>query len=420
MMMSRSCNVAAVFPDHVVDVKLADWFSESSLWVPNRIVPSAWLEHAQFCFWLVGATRPRTFVELGTHRGFSYLAFCQAVQQHGIGTTCCAIDTWKGDEHTGFYGEEVFSEVQAYHNRLYSGFSQLIRSRFYDAVNYFADESIDLLHIDGRHFYIDVKTDFETWAPKLSDRAIVLFHDINVREKGFGVWRFWEELISRYPSFAFQHGSGLGVLAFGLQIPKRAQPLFLASSETVHQIRQTYARLGSAVSAIAERDALKVELPRLQAQVAELELVRRQLSAMEVSTSWRMTYPLRRLMQGTLFVRNTTIELVKLAWRTGTGLLYFGRTRPKAAPASTAPARSLAIERQEKMGAQQTPQRPRTPMLRKPLRRPSLSSPKNGAEARILTEGEAQSRAGMLVPGMPSLSRSRTDFLCSAASLAKD
>jgi hypothetical protein len=29
------------------------------------------------------------------------------------------------------------------------------------------------------------------------------------------------------------------------------------------------------------------------AQIAELELVRRQLSAMEVSTSWRKTYPLR-------------------------------------------------------------------------------------------------------------------------------
>jgi hypothetical protein len=320
-MISRQSDLSAVFPDPVADAKLADWFSESSIWVPNRIVPSAWLEHAPFCFWLVGAARPRTFVELGTYRGFSYFAFCQAVQQQGIETTCRAIDTWKGDEHTGFYGEEVFSEVQAYHNSIYSSFSQLIRSRFADAVNYFADESIDILHIDGRHFYMDVKTDFETWVPKLSDRAIVLFHDIDVREREFGVWRFWKELHSHYPSFAFHHGSGLGVLAFGSQIPEKAKPLFLASSETVNHIRQTYARLGVAISAIAERDALKAKFRRLQAQEVELKLVRRQLSAIEGSTSWRMTYPLRRLVQGTLFVRN----IVKLAWRTGTGLLYFGK-----------------------------------------------------------------------------------------------
>jgi hypothetical protein len=81
---------------------------------------------------------------------------------------------------------------------------------------------------------------------------------------------------------------------------------------------------------LAERDGLEAKCQKLQAQVAELEHVGRRLSAIEGSTSWRMTYPLRRLMHGTLFVRNTTIELVKLAWRTGTGLRDFGRTRAKA------------------------------------------------------------------------------------------
>lgn len=81
---------------------------------------------------------------------------------------------------------------------------------------------------------------------------------------------------------------------------------------------------------LAERDALNAKLQKLQDQVAELELVRRQLSAIEGSTSWRMTYPLRRLVHGTFFVHHATTELVKRAWRTGTGLPYFGRARPKA------------------------------------------------------------------------------------------
>jgi hypothetical protein len=45
----------------------------------------------------------------------------------------------------------------------------LIRSTFDDALGYFADGSLDLLHIDGRHLNNDVAHDFETWLPKLTD-----------------------------------------------------------------------------------------------------------------------------------------------------------------------------------------------------------------------------------------------------------
>ena len=67
----------------------------------------------------------------------------------------------------------------------YSGFAQLVRSTFDDALPYFEDGSVDLLHIDGRHFYEDVKHDFDFWLPKLSDRGIVLLHDTDVRERSF-------------------------------------------------------------------------------------------------------------------------------------------------------------------------------------------------------------------------------------------
>ena len=47
---------------------------------PRRLTPiSAWHEHIPFAMFLVEIIKPRTIVELGTHYGDSYCAFCQAV-----------------------------------------------------------------------------------------------------------------------------------------------------------------------------------------------------------------------------------------------------------------------------------------------------------------------------------------------------
>jgi hypothetical protein len=265
--------------------KLNDWLSFVSLWMPQHIVTSAWHEHGPFAFWLLQATRPTKLVELGTHEGYSYLAFCQAIQRLGLDTTCYAVDTWQGDEHAGFYGEEVFTSLQRYHNEHYSGFSQLIRTTFDDAAAYFPNGSIDLLHIDGRHSYEDVKHDFTTWAPKLSDRAIVLFHDVNVRERNFGVWKFWQELRHLHPSFEFEHGYGLGILAYGENIPVAVKPLLDAAPKTRSHIRSVYARLGAAVTdryalSIARQERVKLT-NTLKARDAEVATARDQINVLD-------------------------------------------------------------------------------------------------------------------------------------------
>jgi O-antigen biosynthesis protein len=217
---------------------------------PDLMTVSAWQGHVPFAFWIVEALRPKMLVELGTHTGFSYCAFCQAVQEKNMDTSCYAVDTWKGDSQSHFYGEEVFQTLAVYHEPRYSAFSRLLRSTFDQALEHFSDGSIDLLHIDGCHTYEAVKHDFTSWQPKLSERAVVLFHDTNVRERDFGVWRFWEEIIPQYPAFEFLHYHGLGVLAVGQHLPKPLNWLLNISTrvpEQVSLIRDFFARLGKVI-----------------------------------------------------------------------------------------------------------------------------------------------------------------------------
>jgi hypothetical protein len=221
--------------------------SSASHQVPDRIVTSAWKQHAPFSFWLIETHQPELLVELGTQQGFSYLCFCQQIRQMKTPTRCAAVDTWRGDEHANFYGEEVFENLRRYHDPQYSDFSTLIRSTFEDALELFPNGSIDLLHIDGRHRYEDVRYDYESWKPKLSSRAIVLFHDTQVRERDFGVFRFWEEVSKQFPHFEFKHGHGLGVLGVGEKHRSLYFPLFSAAldDETTRSIQQAYETLGA-------------------------------------------------------------------------------------------------------------------------------------------------------------------------------
>jgi hypothetical protein len=276
------------------------YLSPASFWKPYYLNSSAWIEHSPFAFWITSVLKPRSIVELGTHYGFSYLAFCQAVQAAGLETRCFAVDTWKGDEQTGFYGEEVFDAVNTYNDQHYSTFSRLVRSTFEEALPHFSDSSIDILHIDGRHFYEDVKYDFESWRPKLSERAIVLFHDTNVRERGFGVFQFWAELANRFPNFEFFHGHGLGVLGYGVELPEEVLALCESSADSAVAIRTAYSRLGRAVQSDLTGKVLK----------DETAVLRRELKALHASSSWRLTRPLRALKRGAVFLQRKGGDLL--------------------------------------------------------------------------------------------------------------
>ncbi len=202
------------------------------------MVNGAWSGHRRFAYDLVRFAKPRTIVELGTLYGTSFFSFCQAVKDGGLSTRCYAVDTWKGDLHTGAYGENIYLDVSVVTAREFPQIGTLIRGSFDQALDLFADGSIDLLHIDGYHTYEAVLHDFQTWYPKIAPNGIILFHDIVARLADFGVYKLWDAL-SVLPHMSFPHSSGLGVL-FPKGVPESFLPVLQRKEELIQHYAARY------------------------------------------------------------------------------------------------------------------------------------------------------------------------------------
>ena len=243
---------------------------------PHRIVePISWIKHIPFAFFITQLLKPKIIVELGVHTGNSFSAFCQAVKELNITASCYGIDSFKGDPHAGFYDENIFLEINHYIIENYGDFAQIMKMNFDDALTYFNDRSIDLLHIDGYHTYEAVKHDFEAWLPKMSNKGVILLHDTQVRRDNFGVWKLWEEICKLYPSYEFRFGYGLGVLAVGKDVPAEVIDFINEAKKDVF-IEYLFSTLGSNIEQNYTIKQKHIIITELKSTLQDLKEIRTQ------------------------------------------------------------------------------------------------------------------------------------------------
>lgn len=238
---------------------------------------TSWGGHIPFMFCLMNYFRPRTFLELGTHYGASFFAVCQAIREFGLNCSPTAVDLWAGDEHAGKYGENVYASFRRIHQDKYHGIGCVLRKDFNEAAADFDNQSLDLIHIDGLHTYEAVKNDYETWLPKVSPNGIMLFHDTHVRERGFGVWKLWDEIKGDYVSFNFSHTHGLGVLALGSADSNPVIPILqtVNDSETARNSFDHFFRLAGERAISEAISQIKLQAIRERLPASLLRLFRR-------------------------------------------------------------------------------------------------------------------------------------------------
>jgi Methyltransferase domain len=220
----------------------------SMFWRPAYLAESGWLEHIPFLFWMVQAHKPSTFVELGTQSGASYFATCQAIDRLQLDASCFAVSTWSDEGISTDESDAMYAKVKSYNETHYSSFSSLVRSPAKQALNHFADNSIDLICFN-RLKGTEADTQLiNAWIPKLSEKGLVLIHNTNVRQLNMRVHGLFRSLKEYGPAFEFRHGGGLGVLGIGENQPELINVLFedAQSLSRNRVVQDVFSRLGRA------------------------------------------------------------------------------------------------------------------------------------------------------------------------------
>ena len=160
--------------------------------------------------------KPKITVGIGSGRGFAPLLFAKGIKDNANNGKYYFIDPslddgfWKDSKKNKKLFKKFGVEKAIKHYLLTT--QEFVKTKEYKRLR-----NIELLCIDGSHFYNFVKFDFKVFEKKLRKDAIILFHDSISRSKNpewNGPRKFLCELLKNknYQSFDFKFGAGLTIV----------------------------------------------------------------------------------------------------------------------------------------------------------------------------------------------------------------
>jgi predicted O-methyltransferase YrrM len=162
--------------------------------------------------------KPKTILEVGTARGGTLFLFCQSAPKDA---EIVSLDLPYGKNGGGFprWKEPVYRLFARpeQHLKLLRANSHLQESR--EKVEHAVqDKKFDLIMIDADHSYDGVKRDFELYSPLVSERGIVVLHDIlpNRFDPEIHVHRLWGEISAAHQCEEIVDDYQQGCLGIGI------------------------------------------------------------------------------------------------------------------------------------------------------------------------------------------------------------
>jgi predicted O-methyltransferase YrrM len=167
--------------------------------------------------------KPKIIMEIGTRKGGTLFTWCRSTDANLV----ISVDLPGGIHGGGYHPSK---------KRLYSHFVsdkpacklELLQldSHLSETLNKVKQilngKKIDFLFIDGDHTYYGVRSDFEMYAPLVSDGGIIAFHDIvpNQTEhedaNTIEVPKFWAEIKDHFRSEEFISKAGKNWMGIGM------------------------------------------------------------------------------------------------------------------------------------------------------------------------------------------------------------
>jgi cephalosporin hydroxylase len=177
---------------HAVD-RSWDLYKKQTLQFQEQIPGWCSLEKAEKMMQLIYDTHPGTCVEIGVFGGSSVYPTAKALKYLNAGVVH-AIDPWSKEECLeGYTSDDLHYQwwasidlatvLQNFMHMLKSyrlnDHCNVMRMSSREALSYFTDESIDILHIDGNHSEASALADVQMFFPKLKKGGYLWFDDVN-------------------------------------------------------------------------------------------------------------------------------------------------------------------------------------------------------------------------------------------------